>query len=814
MKWPPAGWRGEGLMFELNDLESWLRSNPLPPEGVKYLQDVAASQPQRAVSTRVARNVASYYPSHLMGQTIQSESWTGERSLLIELEYNSEVIAFWDQPRSVLIEGTRRDGKTYRTHYTSDFLALAKDRAIAYEVKPRQALEKLTNERPADWLKDGKGYTYGPARRAYEKLGISHAVVSADELCQVRAENLALILRVRRAESLPLPRNWNRKIAKIFDQCDIIRLQELLSRLGCRDISPVIALIDQGSLFTRLDRFRLADPESAWIANSIKAASLLDHVPLCVGGAPDERTAGSLAPTSEAVSRIAGRLRALEGQGGHSVSRTTIWRYKKMLREGNNSPLALNPRYERCGRRGSRLDSRHESLIAALVGRIYCQKNGPSLSAIYSMYVGCFQRRAERHRLGFDGRPVCLATFASRLVQLDQESVARRRGGSRAAHAIAAPTDPKLRALRPLRPFERAHVDHWYCDLYCVVRRSGQKSYAQRAYVTFLIDSATGYLLALTLSFEPPSRRACSRVLRECVRQHGCLPEVILTDSGAEFRSNFFHEVLAAMALELARRPVGAARWGQEVERAFGIFKTSVLSGLPGYLASTKNDRSVSRSFRSDQDAGIELIDLIRYLDRFRVEWFNAFPRGTNETAPAVLLKEGLEQCSVSGNRIALDQAFLISTAVPLLRNDYKIDHARGLRVQGRHYAASGALWTGQVTEVRVDPEDLSVIYVYTDGHWISMRSGSAQDHALKNPEQRLASALRYAEPSEAIREVCVDRLAERGHLLLEARAEVHSSREKDHGEVVQARFESADLSEYLDRPRPPRSATLSVRDE
>lgn len=761
-------------MFGIEDMERWLQGVALPAEGADYLREVVRSPPQRAVSTRVARNVSSHYPSRKMGQTTQSESWTGERQLLLELEYNAEVLRFWDQPPSVRIEGTRRDGKSYRNYYTSDFLALFDDRAIAYEVKPRASIESLIRDRPSDWLRHGKTYVYRPARVAFERLGIRHVVRCAEDFNQVRTENLNLMLRSQHTSYDVPPVSWHRKITRHLSKNGATRVSELLSSVGTVDIAPLVAMIHRGELFTDIDKYRLADPRSTWIAVRPEDLQCLERMPRCLVVAKEDGLPDQRAPKSKDVKAIANRLAALEPNPKVVVSRTTTWRYRRKLRDAGGDVLALRPNYHLSGRRGSRLHPRHDALIQAVLRRYYRQKDGSSISGTYAAYCCRFIRRRQLGLAGFQSYPVCDATFRMRLLALDQEQIALARGGPRAANAAASPTDPLARALRPLRPFEKAHLDHWLCDCYCVVLISEDWVYVARPWATFLVDSATSNLLALVLSFGAPSRKLCARILRECVRVHGRLPETIMTDSGAEFRSNFFHGLAAKMEVELINRPVSMGRWGQEVERAFGQFKQQVLSGLPGYLSSTKDDRGVSRRFRADQHAKMELSDLHRYLQRFRTEWFNAHPRGNRDTAASVLLREGLASCSISGVSVANDEDFAIATAVPLDRKHYRKDGARGIRAQDRHYAPHGKPLTRscRIDELRVDPENLSVVYAHSAGLWIPMYAGGVLDQLAADLLDGLYRAVKLDVPAEVHKEAALARLASQGSILVDSRRE------------------------------------------
>src|SRR6266566_3390571 len=71
------------------------------------------------------------------------------------------------------------------------------------------------------------------------------------------------------------------------------------------------------------------------------------------------------------------------------------------------------------------------------------------------------------------------------------------------------------------RPFEICHIDHTELDIELVCSRTRQN--VGRPWYTILTDAFSRRLLAIFLTFDPPSYRSCMMVLRECVRRHGRL---------------------------------------------------------------------------------------------------------------------------------------------------------------------------------------------------------------------------------------------------------------------------------------------------
>src|SRR5438445_7942212 len=137
-----------------------------------------------------------------------------------------------------------------------------------------------------------------------------------------------------------------------------------------------------------------------------------------------------------------------------------------------------------------------------------------------------------------------------------QEQVAKRQGLRAAAQA--APFCWELSLSTPRhgdRPFELGHLDHAQLDVELVCSRTGRN--LGRPWVTFLSDAFSRRLLAVCMTFDPPSYRACMLALRECVRRHQRLPEAAVVDGGPECESIYFEAMLARYGCARKRAPAG-----------------------------------------------------------------------------------------------------------------------------------------------------------------------------------------------------------------------------------------------------------------
>src|SRR5260370_37441602 len=105
------------------------------------------------------------------------------------------------------------------------------------------------------------------------------------------------------------------------------------------------------------------------------------------------------------------------------------------------------------------------------------------------------------------------------------------------------------------------------------------------------------------LTFDAPSYRSCMMVLRECVRRHSRLPQIIVVDGGREFQSTYFETVLARYEVTKKTRPPARPRFGSVCERLFGTANTQFLHNLQGHTQLLVNVRQVSQSVNTKGQA-------------------------------------------------------------------------------------------------------------------------------------------------------------------------------------------------------------------
>jgi putative transposase len=276
--------------------------------------------------------------------------------------------------------------------------------------------------------------------------------------------------------------------------------------------------------------------------------------------------------------------------------------YREAREKYGSGYLGLLPRVRLRGNRASRLPREAQTLIEECIAKDYETPKQKSMRSSWAL----LKAKCEGQNLTAPSyRTFCL--WVRKRAVFDQTL---KRQGPRAAYTHAA-IYLELSRTTPRhgdRPFEIGHIDHTGLDIELVCSLTGRS--LGRPWLTILIDAFSRRGLAFYVTFDPPSYRACMMILRECVRRHGRLPQIIVIDGGAEFQSTYFETLLARYECTKKTRPPAKARFGSVCERLFGTTNTQFIHNLRGNTQITRNVRQVTRSVNPKGLAAWTLGDL------------------------------------------------------------------------------------------------------------------------------------------------------------------------------------------------------------
>ena len=302
-----------------------------------------------------------------------------------------------------------------------------------------------------------------------------------------------------------------------------------------------------------------------------------------------------------------------------------------------------------------------------------------------------------------------------------------KRQGQRAAYAHAG-IYLELNRTTPRhgdRPFEICHIDHTELDVELVCSLTGRL--LGRPWLTLLTDAFSRRGLAFYLTFDPPSYRSCMMILRECVRRHGRLPQIIVIDGGAEFRSTYFETLLARYECIKKTRPPARARFGSVCERLFGTTNTQFIHNLRGNTQITRNVRQVTRSVNPKGLAAWTLGDLYDRVSEYLYEVYDSIDHPALGETPRQAFQAGLEAGGLRPQRMMpYDQEFLIATLPTTPKGIAVAAVGRGVKINHIYYWSDSFREPGvedETVPVRYDPFDTGTAYAFVRNQWVVCRS-------------------------------------------------------------------------------------------
>lgn len=742
-------------MMNDDDYRTYVRACGLPAEGLDYLDRTRNGDPSRLVGSRKVRSTPIRYASRRQSIVIQAESAL-EGVFVRECEYDQEsVLEFYDQPPSVPLTIINQLGHRQPIGYTPDFLVLRRHVPGVVECKSPDAVTELLQKRPHDWVRIEEGVRYVPAFEHFAAMGLVHAVWVPDERSALRASNLDLLLATRYAATPPNAAALRKQLCTYFAATPIASLRQVVEALRLSSAMMVLRGIEEGWLHSPLDQFSLSRPDDALVALNAERFESGSEAVTMWRTSSDSPSATTNVPNAAHALVMLKRLKMVRSESP-PTSQRSLRRYRAALKAANGDVRSLIP-MTRPGNREARISDTHIKALHSSFAEHHANATAVTCKESYRQYQLDFEEKCAAGVFKKGEVALSLRSYRERLRKLNPEELARARGGARAANAIAEPVDRDKCVVSAQRPFEIAHADHYLGDRKLLLRLSGGKSWSRKPWVSVLRDG-TGEVLAMAVGFRAPSRVALAELLRDCVRRHQRLPEMIVSDCGSDFESVFYETTLASYGVHKKDRPTAAPRFGGELERLFGTLKTCILWSRRG---STRNDargRAVSASHRSDRLAEQDLIDFYHELDHAIFSQLNLHLRGERSNSPDLAAAAGLAMYPMSGIQVAYDYDFMVATSIDAPEKTYRVDRARGINPYGRWYwHPQLARFHDRKVEVRIDPWDQHLIYAHLDGAWVSCRSRGALRFESRDLVAVMASTILHldgrTEQAEAHRE-------------------------------------------------------------
>lgn len=726
-------------MLSAAQFVQWCENLQLTEQTIQQIAQIRNSPPSRRVQSR-AGNVSGRYPSRKMGFTIQFESHRNELAAIYEMEYDSSVLEYYDQPPPFKLVYEAKNGRNVGVLHTPDFFVIRSQTCGWEEWKTAEELERLGTQMPNRYQKQPDGNWRCPPGEAHaEKFGLYYRVRSGAEINWNLQRNLLFLEDYFHTESYPQDQETAEKITALISAIPGITLAELLNQEIKAD--EIYALIAQEKVYVNLQIAPLASqPERVQIFPDILTSkSFLAEVEnskiIPSEELPQTKTSPSTNNHLNNILKSASEKDCQEANRRYQiiapylrgappsfelVPKRTFYRWVNEWRKAENlygsGYIGLLPKSHLRGNRHQKLPSTTLNLLEEFIANDYeTLKQKGKLASYCTFQKAC----SEQGILAPSYK-----TFQKAIKMRPQYEQMSKRLGHRAAYKHET-FYWELELTTPRhgdRPFEICHIDHTELDIELISARTSVN--LGRPWATFLTDAYSRRILAIYLTFDPPSYRSCMMVMRECVRRHSRLPHSVVVDGAKEFMSIYFERLLAAYECTKKTRPAAKPRFGSVCERLFGTANTMFIHNLQGNTQITRHHRQVTKAVHPRQQAVWTLGSLYQNLCDWAYEFYDNKEHPALGQSPRMAYESGLEQ---TGNRpqklIPYDENFRILTLPTTSKGTAKVIPNQGIKINHIYYwHNSFRSRTVEKTQVpvRYDPNDAGCAYAYVKGQWLS----------------------------------------------------------------------------------------------
>ncbi len=738
-------------MLTETQFAEWCTRNQLAEPTAALIGRIRESNPARRVGGG-RRNVAGRYPSRKMRMTIQFESHRVELAAIYELEHNRDVLEYYDQPPTFKLEYCSAKGRRLGVLHTADFFVIREAAAGWEEWKTQQDLLQLSEQNENRYNYAQEQWVCPPGETYANALSLYYRVRSSSEIDWVYQRNLQFLEDYLRDGLEVDPAVRDAVVARVATFPGL-SLQDVFDANpgGSRD--AIYALIAASALYADLHSAPLSEPRRVLLYRTDEEARAQgrtdfpqrpEEIPLM----PASEAEASLRKASEAELAIANdRLRHVlcflgrtQNGGCNEVPARTLRRwvaaYQNSERICGSGYLGLLP-HRPAGNATPKLPQETRELISQSIAADYETPKQKTKYACWSALKLACERRGivapsyKTYRTAVRNRPAFEQTV--------------RRQGHRAAYS-REPFCWNLDLTTPVhgdRPFEICHIDHTELDVESVSSRTGRG--LGRTWMTLLTDAHSRRILALHLTFDPPSYRSCMMVLRECVRRHSRLPQIIVVDGGREFQSTYFEALLARYEVIKKARPAAKPRFGSVCERLFGTANTQFLHNLKGNTQLATKVRQMTQSINPKGQAVWSIEDLHQRLTEYAYEVYDTIDHPALGQSPRAAFERGLSETGTRAHRaIAYDREFLIATLPTTTRGTAKVVPGKGVQIHYLFYWSDlfrNSEVERQTVPVRFDPFDAGTTYAFVSGQWVDCHSEHyVRFHGRSEKEIKLAS--------------------------------------------------------------------------
>jgi putative transposase len=420
-------------------------------------------------------------------------------------------------------------------------------------------------------------------------------------------------------------------------------------------------------------------------------------------------------------------------------SQRTVERWYRAWCDGGHDLRALLPADFLKGRRAKIISGAVAEILDEVIEDFYLIATPYKVNQLFQILRG----RIEKQNLGLPRKAqlkVPNIRSVYRYVRaLEPFEVAAAQHGVRAAKAKYDAVGAGITARHPL---EIVQVDHHLVDLQLILR-SG--TILGRPWLTLAIDLYSRMVVGFYLSFNAPSYISVMRCLKHAIapkemylqqvaeqlEQHSdtsynpefasnwpCfgLIDTLVLDNGPEFHSQHLLDGMAQLGTSVEYNPSYSPHYKGVVERWFGTLNTKLVHTFPGTTFSNPDKRG---NYPSEKEACLTIEEFEFLLTKFIVDDYANCQHSSLKCTPAQKWREGTRKHPVhfiSSQQDLNVLLFKIETRT-LGRNGIAVAglsyQSEAIQLLRRRLIGNSSLGPKNPrVRIKVDPEDLSTIYV------------------------------------------------------------------------------------------------------
>lgn len=266
-------------MLSSEEFLQWCGRLSLSLEAQAAIEQVRSAGPTRRVGGG-RENVSGRYPSRKMGVTIQFESHRVELAFVYEMEHDPDVLEYYDQAPSILLDYESANKKRLAVMHTPDYFVIHRGSAGWQECKHERELEKLAQKSPNRYCRNGDGRWRCPPGDAHvARFGLYYRLRSSAEIDWTLQRNIQYLEDYWRYDAAGIAPAIREIVQAEVSAAPGIRLSDLFRKTqGTASRDDVNRLIAAGAVYIDLRAAGVMETEKARVFPSRETAWACRHI--------------------------------------------------------------------------------------------------------------------------------------------------------------------------------------------------------------------------------------------------------------------------------------------------------------------------------------------------------------------------------------------------------------------------------------------------------------------------------------------------------------------------------------------------------